>query len=177
MGLMSQLTPKQEMFCREYVVDLNGKQAAIRTGYSKKTAEVQASHLLSKPKVKAFVDELIKKRASKMEITADLVLGEILRLARVDLSQAYDDAGNLLHPKQMPEDVRRAISSIEVFEEHEGVGRDRKYIGDTTKVKFWDKTKALELLGKNLKLFTDKLEHSGKVTLEDLLDESGKDKQ
>ena len=65
----------------------------------------------------------------------------------------------------MPEALRLAISSIEVFEEFEGSGKDRVYIGDTKKLKIWDKVKALELLGKHLKLFTEKLELSGKVEL------------
>lgn len=170
----SGLPPKQELFCKEYLVDLNGTQAAIRAGYSPKCACEQASELLRKPQIYARVQELMNKRSSKMEINSDTVLQEILRLARVDLSEAYDKDGKLLHPKDMPEDVRRAISAIEVFEEHDGVGKDRKYIGETMKVKFWDKTKALELLGKHLKLFTDKIEHSHRVTLEDLVTGSHK---
>lgn len=169
MAKNEKLTPQQLRFCQEYIIDLNGRQAAIRAGYSEKTAQEQSSRALSNVKVADKVQELMNKRSERTAITADVILNELLRLARVDIAGAYDQIGNLLPVHLMPEDVRRAISSIDVFEEHEGVGREREYVGDTKKLKFYDKTKALELLGRHLKLFTDKIEHSGKVTLEDML--------
>lgn len=63
----NELSPKQELFCREYIKDLNGKQAAIRAGYSAATAEVKASQLLSLVKVKQFTQVLMDKRSSKYE--------------------------------------------------------------------------------------------------------------
>jgi len=70
---MSELTPKQAAFVREYVVDKNGKQAAIRAGYSPKTAEVQASRLLSYAKVRAAVDAALKEVAEKTETEAEWI--------------------------------------------------------------------------------------------------------
>jgi len=68
------LNPKQEQFCLEYLIDLNGKQAAIRAGYSPKTAESQASTLLRNPKVASRVQELKAQRVERTEISADFVL-------------------------------------------------------------------------------------------------------
>lgn len=161
---MSKLTPKQEAFVKEYLIDLNGTAAAKRAGYtgSDNVLANTAHNLLRNPKVAAVIQEAMDKRSERTEITADVVLKELLLIARADLSQAYADNGKLLPIKQIPEDVRRAIAGIKVFEEFEGMGKDRIQIGEVREVKFWDKPKALELLGRHLKLFTDKIEHGGK---------------
>jgi len=132
------LTPKQEQFCLEYIVDLNGTQAAIRAGYSEKTANEQASQLLTKPAVKRRVQELMGERSKRTEITADYVLGKIKETIE-RCSQAepvYDKDG---------------LATGEWKFEHNGV------------------LKGCELLGKHLKLFTDKHDVSGRLTLEDLV--------
>lgn len=74
------LTAKQERFCREYVIDCNGTQAAIRAGYSKWTANEQSSRLLAKGHIKARVVELSERVAGKVELTAEKVLGDIERV-------------------------------------------------------------------------------------------------
>lgn len=71
---MNKLTAKQERFCKEYLIDLNATQAAIRSGYSKKTAEVQGSRLLSKAKIKNEIDKLKSEREARIEINADWVI-------------------------------------------------------------------------------------------------------
>lgn len=74
---------------REYAVDLNAKQAAIRAGYSAKTAEQQGSRLLRNVQVKGAVDALTKKRAKRLEVTADGVVQDLLRLA--EKAEAFGD--------------------------------------------------------------------------------------
>ncbi|MBA3755319.1 MAG: terminase small subunit [Nitrosomonas sp.] len=170
----SKLNYQQTLFCHEYIIDLNATKAAERAGYSAHTAQEQGSRLLSIVMVKDKVQELMDRRTNRLDITADLVLDEIRKLATVDLSQAYDRAGRLLHPTEMPEEVRKAIAGIEVMEEYEGKGQERTAIGQTKKVKFYDKAKALELLGKHLVLFSEKHIHEGKITLEDLVSGSNK---
>lgn len=113
------LTPKQEMFVREYLIDLNATQAAIRAGYSAKTARQIGEENLSKPDIAAAVQAGMNKRAEKALITADEVLANIKRLAMK--AEDMDDTGNAL--------------------------------------------RANELLGKHLKLFTDKVEQSGNINL------------
>lgn len=164
------LTPRQRLFALEYLVDLNATQAAIRAGYSKKSAAETGCELLKLPKVRTFVERELRKRENRLDLKADRVLLELMRVGMVDLARAFDDEGRLLALKDMPEDVRRAISGVEVEEEYadveggaldDGATRARIAIGRVAKVKFWDKPKALELLGKHLALFTEKQEVSG----------------
>lgn len=170
------LTPKEERFCEEYVTDLNGTQAAIRAGYSERSAPVTASRLLIKANVVQKVQALMDERSKRTRIDADTILKELLRLATVDITEAFDSMGQLKPLNEIPEDVRRAIAGLEVHELFDGQGEQRSIIGLAKKVKFWDKPRALELLGKHLKLFTDKVEHSGSVTLEGLVAGSKEEK-
>jgi phage terminase small subunit len=87
---MNKLTKKQEAFCREYVVDFNGTQAAIRAGYSEKTATVSASENLRKPNVQNFIKELQSDRKERLEITAD-ELTEFFRMMKDDENQKGAD--------------------------------------------------------------------------------------
>ena len=77
---MSELEEKQKMFCKEYLVDFNGTQAAIRAGYSKKTANEQASRLLTKVNVQAYLKKLIEKRNERTKITQDEVIADIIEV-------------------------------------------------------------------------------------------------
>jgi len=156
------LTPKQEHFCHEYLLDLNATQAAIRAGYSPKTAAVQSSDLLTKPNIQNFISQLQGKRVNAVRIDAEAILKELYDLAMVDITQAYDEAGWLKPLTEIPENVRRAISYLEVNELFDGSGPDKHIIGVNRKIKFYDKPKSLELLGKHLKLFTEKHEITGK---------------
>jgi phage terminase small subunit len=156
------LRPKQERFCQEYVLDMNGTRAAIRAGYSESTANEQASRLLAKDNVSARVLELKEKQAKRLEISADTILRELLALATADVTDALDDAGNVKPIKELPKELRRALSSIDVSEVYVGEGEEKHVAGLRSRYRFHDKNKALELLGKHLKLFADRIEHSGK---------------
>src|SRR5687768_8577770 len=92
---VAKLTPRQAAFVREYLVDLNGKQAAIRAGYGEASAEAAASRLLRVVKVKAEIDAKIAARASRIEVKADEVLAELKRVALCDVRQAFDEEGRL----------------------------------------------------------------------------------
>lgn len=152
------LSDQHQRFVAEYLIDLNATQAAIRAGYSEKTARVQGSRLLTNADIAAAIAAGSAKRLRKAEVDADTVLGELLRLATVDIAGAYDQQGNLKPIHDIPEDVRRAIAGVEVDQLWEGQGKDRRQVGIVTKVKFWDKHRSLESLGKHLKLFTERLE-------------------
>lgn len=147
---------------REFLVDLNGTAAAKRAGYSEKTAYAIANENLNKLEIKKAVSEGLRERFSRIDLTAERILLELFRVATVDLSDAYLENGKLKPMREIPEDVRRAISGVEVFEEYEGGGENRAYVGDTVKVRFFDKTRALEMLAKYFKLLTEKHEHAGK---------------
>lgn len=154
---MKKLAPRQAAFVREYLVDLNATQAAIRAGYKEKTARAQGSRLLTNAAVEAALKGALEKRNERLELKADDVLRELLTFARFDPARAFAKDGSMLPLHEMPEDVRRAISSIEVDE----FDADDGPIGRVKKVKFWSKPHGLEMLGRHLKLFTDKVEAAG----------------
>ncbi len=154
------LNAKHARFVAEFLVDLNATQAARRAGYSSKTAKAQGSRLLTNAAIAAAIAEGQKARAERTEVKADDILRELMRLAFGDIGPVFDEEGQLRPLHELAPEVRRTISSIE----HTAMGSEEqpRFV---SKVKFWDKTKALELLGKHLKLFTDKVEHSGAVSI------------
>jgi len=158
----SGLTDRQRRFAQEFMVDLNATQAAIRAGYSARTAGEQAPRLLANVRIQAFVAQLRAEQAQRLNIEADVVLRELLYLARSDLGELFDEAGQLRPLAEIPEHARRAIASIEVEELMGGSGPDRGQIGWIRKVRLWNKPQALELLGKHLKLWIERHEHTGK---------------
>lgn len=160
--MKNELTPKQERFCLEYLKDLNGAQAAIRAGYSEKTAARIACELLDKTHVSERIAQMKGAQAKRLEIDADTILRELLALATADLTQAFDDSGFMKPLSEIPENVRRSLISLEVSEIFAGMGDQRSIIGHLKKPRFHDKTRALELLGKHLKLFADRMELTGK---------------
>jgi phage terminase small subunit len=149
------LTPQQELFCHEYIKDRNGTQAAIRAAYSPETAQEQASRLLSNVMIKARINGLIKEQLDNIKIDVAFVLRQLLNSATIDISDAYDECGELKPISEMPEPLRRAIVSIETEELFEGQGKNREHIGTAKTIKIQDRLRALELLGKHLKMFTD----------------------
>lgn len=155
------LNDKQRQFCAEYIVDLNGSQAAIRAGYSTKTARSIAQELLVKPEAVAKVQALMDERARRTQVTADRVITEVARLGFADLRKLFDAKGGLLPVDQWPDDIAAAVASVEVDELFEGFGENRVQVGYTKKVKLWDKAKSLEMLGRHLKLWVDRHEHTG----------------
>lgn len=150
---LAQLTPKQQMFVREYLVDLNATQAATRAGYSKKTAKEQGSRLLTNVHVQMAVEFGTLMKIEKVEVNADFVLGALLKIAAVDPADAYNEDGSLKNIHQMPKALRLAISGIDVQETTVGEGVTLQ----TKKLKFWDKRGALQDLGRHLNLFQDNL--------------------
>jgi phage terminase small subunit len=167
--VMDELTNKQKAFCEEYLIDFNGTQAAIRAGYSEKTARQQAEQLLSKLDIQQCVKKLQQDRSKRTEVTQDRVLLEIARLAFNDPRKAFDEYGELLPVQQWPDEVAAAISSIKVTEMKSG---DDEVVTQLKEVKFWDKGKQIELAAKHLGMFTDKLHVTGNITLEDLLQDA-----
>lgn len=156
------ISEKAKKFAEEYLKDLNATQAAIRAGYAADSAGVTGSKLLKSAKVKSIVDAGMQERSERTAITADRVLQELWRIATSDLAKAFDEAGSLLPVHKMPPEARAALAAIETDELFEGQGEERQLSGLSRKVKHWDKVKALELVGKHLGMWKDKVELSGK---------------
>jgi len=146
--------PQREEFCQQFLIDNNGTKAAMRAKYSKKTAAQQASRLLSSVKIQDRIAELKQELQKSTRISAERVVEEFARLALADPADAFDDNSNLLDIKAMPRDLRAAISSIEIVAETSGRGENKttEYV---KKIRFWDKNKALENLGKHLGLYSE----------------------
>jgi len=103
------------------------------------------------------------------------ILNELKDIGLADIRAAYDSNNTLLPVSQWPAALARTVQAVEVQEDWEGQGSNRIKIGETKRLKMWDKLRALELLGKNLKLFKEQVEHSGQVSLEDMVAQSMED--
>ena len=153
---------RQKRFVHEYLIDLNGCQAAIRAGYSQKTAQEQASRLLSNVKVQKEIERHQKERQGRTEVTQDYVLKKLVDIAEMDVLDILNDNMSLKPVSQWPKIWRQFLSGFDVVEMFEGRGDDREMIGLLKKIKWPDKVKNLELLGRHLGMFKDRVEHTGK---------------
>lgn len=168
------LTDKQEMFCREYLIDLNATQAAIRAGYSVKTANRTASENLSKPDIQNRIAELKSKRNDKVGIDAAYVLQRLVEIDQMDVADILRPDMSFKPIPEWPESWRRYISSVDLAEMFEGGGEDRELAGVLKKIKWPDKLKNLELLGKHVDVqaFREQLKADHTVeSLSSLMDE------
>lgn len=102
----------------------------------------------------------------------DRLLQEIRAISFIDIRQIFNEDHSLKPPSEWPDDVAAALAGIEVNELQEHDGQKMVKIGEVKKIKLLDKLKALEMLGRDLGRFTQKIEHSGKLTLEDLVSAS-----
>lgn len=162
---------REERFAREYCIDLNGKKAAIRAGYSRKTAEATASRLLKKDKVSGLIAKINEKVCSKLEVTVERVIREIALLAfsnMLDYIRVDGGGQAAIDLSSLSRDQAAAIQEI-TSDTTGGTGDGIRLLVLRTKVKLASKGDALELLGRHLKLFTDKIEHSGLDGLADKL--------
>lgn len=152
------LTPKQEAFVREYLIDLNATQAAIRAGYSEKTAGAVGHENLTKPEIAKAIAAAQFGRAERTGINADWVLARLAIEAEADLADLYDDNGNLLPVKQWPLIWRQGlVAGVEsVREKHKD---DDFSVVD--KIKISDRVKRIELIGRHVgvQAFKDRVEH------------------
>lgn len=162
----SGLSVRERDFVDHYIRFKNKAAAAKAAGYHTDRGEfgfAQIGYLIAKrPKIKAEIERLLGEQSVKLQLTADRVLEELMLIAFADIGTAFDESGNLLDPPQMPEEIRRVISSIDQESDKQG--------NPKTKLKTWSKIEALGLLGKHLKLFTDLIE----AKIEGLSDEERK---
>lgn len=157
---MADLTARQRRFVREYLIDGNATQAAIRAGYSKKTADQIGHQLLKKTSVSAAVAEGQRKVAEKLEITAEAILAELASVgfANVgDFVRVGDDGRVTLNFSKLSKADLRAVS--EITQRHIGGGDGPAAV--ETRFKLHPKIPALVKLGENLGLFRQLHEHSG----------------
>lgn len=169
----TELTAKQARFVDEYLVDLNATQAAIRAGYSEKTAYSVGHENLSKPEISLAIEKRRAKLAAKVEITQERVLEELAKIGFADIRKAVkwgseliycqgedaaEESGDpviqngvaLLNSADLDESTAAAIAEIS------------KSKDGALKIKFHDKKGALDSIGRHLGMFKDRVEHTGK---------------
>lgn len=156
------LTPKQARFVEEYLIDLNATQAAIRSGYSKKTARQIGEQNLSKLDIATEISAAQQKRSARTEITQDRVLQELARIAFFDIRKLYNSDGSMKAPHDLDDDAAAVLSGVDVVEEFSGRGEDREQIGVTKKAKVFDKGSALTLAMRHLGMLNDKIDLTSK---------------
>ena len=141
----------QSRFCEEFLKDLNATQAAIRAGYSAKTASVQAFDLLRKPEIASALESARTQHAANTGLSVERVLKEAMRLAFFDIRKLTDSEGNPIPVHQLDADTAAAIQGLELATER---GPDNES-GPTIvrKYKIADKNSAIERLFKHLGLF------------------------
>lgn len=155
------LTPKQARFVAEYLTDLNATQAAIRAGYSKKTAKQIGSRLLTKVDVAAAVKAAQAEIAVQAGITRSRVLQETELLAFSDVTHyTVDDNGEVTLAAGAPDGAMRALQSIKRRIITRGSG-ERREVTREVELRLWNKPDPLKLAGQHVGLFKDKVEHSG----------------
>lgn len=144
------LTSKQRCFVDEYLIDLNATQAAIRAGYSPKTAGQIGEQNLKKLEIADAIQEAQAKRSERVQIDADYVLSRLVEIDRMDVLDIMTDAMSLKPLSEWPKVWRQYLTGFELAELFGGSGDDRAAIGVLKKIKWPDKVKNLELLGKHV---------------------------
>lgn len=141
------LTAKQQRFCDEYLIDLNATQAAIRAGYSVKTANEQGSQLLAKLSIQEVIGKEMAERSRRTGINQDRVVLELAKLAFVNIADVVDLENATVRLSATDDDLA-CIQSIKIKPSE---------FGEEREIKLYDKKGSLELLGKHLGMFKDNM--------------------
>lgn len=146
------LTAKQQRFVAEYLVDLNATQAAVRAGYSAKGAKDQAWQNMQNPEITAAIKAAMEARNKRTQVDADYVLQRLTEIDEMDLAAIHGEDGKLLPIRQWPLIWRQMVKEVDM---------------KSGKVKFHDKLRALELIGKhvNVNAFRDQVAVDVSLTL------------
>lgn len=151
MAKKGKLTEKQQRFVEEYLIDLNATQAAIRSGYSAKTADQQGSRMLANVKVQNEISKAMAERSKRTGVNQDRVVQELARIAFVKMTDVVNADGEI-RPDASDDDLA-CIESVKYKRSDTDTGSSEE-----REIKIASKLKALELLGKHLGMWNDKLD-------------------
>lgn len=161
------LTPKQKIFVDEYLIDLNATRA-YKIAYSKvkkdETARANSSRLLTNANIKGYIEQRMKDREKRTEITQDRVLQEYAKIAFFNPKKLFNENGQPKSITELDDDTAAVIAGLKVNDVYEGFGEDRTFIGYLKEYKLTDKKGALDSLARHLGMFADKVELSGEVS-------------
>ena len=164
-GINRPLDNRERTFLGEYLIGLDPKRAAITAGYSKTVACSKAYQWVSNSKVKPHLFMAIEKamdlREKRTQIRQDRVLKELAKAAFFNARELFDDNGDLVAVRDLPADISAAIGHIDITS-YLTEGGD---LSTTSKFRILDKLRALELIGRHLKMFTDKNQLNGQLSI------------
>ena len=161
---MPKLTAKQERFVAEYLVDLNATQAAIRAGYSKRTARSQGQRLLTNVDIAKAINAAVARRSERTEIEADAVIRELAKIGfanMLDYMRVTDEGEMVVDLSKITREQAAAIGEVTVEDFMDGRGDDARAVR-RVRFKLADKRAALVDLGRHFALFTDNMRFAGK---------------
>jgi phage terminase small subunit len=155
--MAGKLTPKQAIFAAEYLIDFNATRAATAAGFAAASAHVTGARLLRNAKVAAAIAARQQRIEEKLDITVERTARKLAEIGYGDIRELLDEEGNLLPVHRMSEGACALVAGLEV-ETNDGPGRVKIVV---QKVKLADRIRALELLGRYQKMFTDRIEGGG----------------
>lgn len=141
---------RHAIFVAEYILAFNGTQAAIAAGYSPDTAGSTASRLLKDVNIQQMIADAVSERRDRLEINADYVLHRLVEIDQMRVSDILNDDGSLKNISDWPDTWNRTLSGIELTELFDGRGDEKTLVGILKKIKWPDKQKNLDMLGKHI---------------------------
>lgn len=142
------LTAKQERFCKEYIIDLNATQAAIRAGYSKKVAGSIGFENLRKPEIENYISSLQEKKSIELDFTFERIANEFGKIAFGDVRHYFNDHGRMIDINELESHVSATIKSVTIQQEKTTVMGEVIVESAIKKVEGYNKLSALESLAK-----------------------------
>jgi len=164
------LTVIQEAYCQEYIKSPdNQTQAAVNAGYSPKTAAKFASQNMRDERIQKRIAELMAERNKRLKVSADYVLNRLVEIDQMDVIDILNDDMSIKPVSEWPKVWRQYLTGFELADMFEGRGDEKELVGILKKIKWPDKVKNLELIGKHVDVnaFKDRVEVSGTVTIAD----------
>ena len=163
MGTSKAAMHRYVAFAREYVKSRKPAQAAVKAGYSQKSAANAGSRLLKNVHVQAEIVKLEAEIVNKTIIDVERVLRETARIALADPRLMFNEDGSIKDPKDWPDEVAANIASVEVDEIISGKGKNRVVIGYAKKVKLWNKVDALDKFFRHFGMYLKDNDQVGKA--------------
>lgn len=164
------LTAMQEAYCQSYIkTPENQSQAAIDAGFSPNTAHVKASVMMRDERIQKRIAELMEERNKRNRVSADYVIMRLVEIDQMDVIDILNDDMSIKPVSEWPKVWRQYLTGFELADMFEGRGDEKELVGILKKIKWPDKVKNLELIGKHVDVnaFKERLEVSGTVTIAD----------
>lgn len=155
------LSIKERIFVREYLKDENGTRSVIAAGWAAGSAAVTASKLLKKPKIRAAIAKVSARVMDDLDVSVAQIVAELKKVGFFDPRKLFESDGSPKQILDLDDNTASVIAGLEVNELFDGNGEQKHAYGLVKKIKLADKLKALELLGRYRKMFTDKTEVTG----------------